>query len=406
MAATMIDSPQFEQQFDFLNRQNEDGYGTIIGSQLYPTVNHGNIHSLKEPGGSFRFDQLSHPKPLEPLDQEIIDIRRDNSSHVDLRAECIEGLTKPFGSKRFPALFLWDKQGHNLYNRILATKHYYPHRVENELFQQRIPEIARKISSSGSKMLLELGAGNLEKITPLLSALEELGTPLTYYALDVDRAQLEIALSGLRARTNLLNITLCGLLGTYEDAAYWLSTAQEAQNTRKTVIWLGNSIANLKPHEAGELLASFTNSPNAENSPDFIVAVDGCRDRAMIECAYDTPGGQSRQWVKYALTAARKSLGPEAAELLDDDNWRFEGRWDAQTRRFENFLTVAKDLTATIDGSEIRLERGEMVGILGSGKWSKADVRSVCAKQSLDIVEWWNSSEVDYGKANPNATVN
>ena len=380
---------------EFLNLRNQDGYGGTIGSPYHPTADSG--YGLPSSNKS-QFDGLSHSESLAALDQGIIDIRRKSSSPLDLYAQCIEGLSKPFGSKFLPPLLLWDEKGQSLYNEILATENYYPYRVENELLEQCVHDIANKINSTGSEMLIELGAGNMRKITSLLSALDALGKPLTYYALDVDRAELEASLSSLRARTNLRNIKLRALLGTYEDGAYWLSTAHEARSTRKALIWLGSSIANFMPQEAGELLASLTRTQNAQNFSGFILAVDGCRDETKIECAYDTVGGQSRRWIKYVLEAARNRLGPEAAELLDDDNWRFEGRWNAQRLRYESYLCVAKPLTSTIGGVEIRLKRGEEVEILGSGKWTKTDVGKICAKQSLDIVEWWDSSEVDYSK--------
>jgi uncharacterized SAM-dependent methyltransferase len=216
----------------------------------------------------------------------------------------------------------------------------------------------------------------------------------------VDQAELQNSLLLLKERTNLHHIELRGLLGTYEDGARWLSKP-EAGTHRKTLVWLGSSIANFMPHKAGELLDSFTKTPENgfQNLAGFVLAVDGCQDESLIECAYDTPGGQSRRWIKYALEAARRRLGClEAEKLLDDDNWRFEGRWNPHRQRYENFLVAARHLDGAIRGEPIHIKRGERVQILGSGKWTKSDVGSICSQQGLDVVEWWNSTELDYGK--------
>ncbi|RDL37137.1 Uncharacterized protein BP5553_04570 [Venustampulla echinocandica] len=346
--------------------------------------------------GEAHLDSQSFQKALLASDQRVLDIRSKGSCPLDLHAKTLEGLSQPSGSKFLPSLLLWDNKGQGLYGDILETKHYYPYRVENELLEQQIHDIGKKVASTGCEVLLELGAGNMQKTTLLLNAIDAHGIQLTYYALDVDHAELESSLSGLEARTNLQNIKLRGLLGTYEDGANWLSTAQEVRNKRKTLVWLGNSIANFTPHEASELLGSFTKLQAGQSLPGFVLGIDGCQDKSMIECAYDTPGGQSRRWIKYILEAARNHLGPEAAELLDDDNWRVEGGWDAQNLRFENYLSAAIPIACTIGDTRISIKRGERVHILRSGKWSKSDVGSICAKQSLDIAEWWNGLEVDY----------
>ncbi|EQL01393.1 hypothetical protein OCS_02885 [Ophiocordyceps sinensis CO18] len=330
----------------------------------------------------------------------VIDIRSTRASVLDFRCKILEGLRQPFGSKSLPSLLLWDEKGQSLYHQILATKHYYPYHVENELLKQRIIEIASTVASAAPDMLMELGAGNMNKTAVLLNSLDKhLEGPLVYYALDVDRVELEKSLSSLKERTNLRHIELCGLLGTYEDGAKWLSSP-EADNRRKTLLWLGNSIANFTPHEAGDLLGLF-NKTRANGSPNltgFVIAVDGCQDESLIECAYDTPGGQSRHWIKYALESARSHMhGSEADELLKGDNWRVGGRWNSHKQRYESYLVAAGHLEGSIRGEAIHLRRGERVQIVASGKWTKGDVSSICSRQEFDAVKWWNSTEVDYG---------
>jgi EasF-like predicted methyltransferase len=336
-----------------------------------------------------------------PSSTGIIDIRSSRGSLLDLDSKTLEGLRQPYGSKFLPSLLLWDEKGKDLYSEILACKHYYPYRVENELLKQRINDITSTIASSGTDLLVELGAGNMHKTTQFLTCLDNhLDVALVYYALDIDRAELESSLSLLKARTNLRHIELRGLLGTYEDGARWLSRP-EAGIYRTTLIWLGNSIANFMPHEARKILGSFTGAPGNgfQNLAGFLLAVDGCQDESLIECAYDTPGGQSRRWVKYALEAARRRLGgPEAEKLLDDDSWRVEGRWVSHRQCYENYLTAARHLEGTVRGEPIHLRRGERVKILASGKWTNSNVSNICSQEGLDVVEWWSSPELDYSK--------
>ncbi|KAK3937424.1 histidine-specific methyltransferase [Diplogelasinospora grovesii] len=348
---------------------------------------------------------LSIPvQPTPPSATGIIDIRSSTASLLDsLDTMTLEGLRQPYGAKTMPSLLLWDEKGQDLYNEILASNQYYPYRVENELLKQRIDEIASTVASSSTDMVVELGAGNMTKTSLFLAALDkQLDTPLVYYALDVDQAQLESSIKTLKERTSLTFIEVRGLLGTYADGARWLSRPESGmRHLRKTMVWLGNSIANYLQHEAGEVLGSFAHDPedgSPQNLAGFLLAVDGCQDAQLISHAYDVPTGQTRRWVRYGLEAAKRHLNdPEAERLLRDDNWRFMGRWEPERQRYENYFVATKDLNATIRGEEIHLKEGERVQILGSGKWTKSEVSRICSRQGLVVNEWWNSVELDYG---------
>ncbi|KAK3324411.1 histidine-specific methyltransferase [Cercophora scortea] len=328
------------------------------------------------PGGTAIIDiRSSDASPLANLDTQILD-----------------------------ALLLWDEKGQELYDEILTTPHYYPYRIENQLISQRITEIATTIAASETTMLVELGAGSMVKTAQLLTALDSrLSSPLVYYALDVDLAQLESSLALLKQGMNLRHIALHGLHGTYEDGAKWLARP-EAAVYRKTLVWLGSSMANVSEQEAGELLGSFVTAPDTgalQNLAGFLVAVDGCQDATRIQLAYDVPGGQSRRWVLYGLEAARRQLGggrddAEIEQFFAPQNWKFDGRWEPDSRRYENYLVPTRQLDTTIRGKVVRLEQGERVRILGSGKWAKSDIARISAKQGLEIQNTWKSPELDY----------
>ncbi|KAK4184065.1 histidine-specific methyltransferase [Podospora australis] len=348
---------------------------------------------------------FQHQLPPLPQD-EILDIRSSNVSLLhNLDSKVLEGLTQPHGDKILPTLLLWDEKGQLMYGDILATQHYYPYQAEEELFQQQVDDIAHTVASSGPDMVIELGAGDMTKTARLLSALDNALTyPLVYYALDVDQALLERSFAMLKKRITLRHITLRGLLGTYEDSARWLSSPDVAAY-RKTMVFLGSSICNDDQDEAIKFLSSYTRSPEtgvAQNVAGFLLAVDGCQDAAQIEAAYDVPGGASRRWVKHALEAARDLLGggaDDAADvnhIFDDDNWRFEGGWQPERQRYQNYLVPVRSLTGTIRGQRVSLAEGERVASISSGKWAQETVNKICSKSGLKIQTSWKNSDVDY----------
>ncbi|KAK4041641.1 histidine-specific methyltransferase [Parachaetomium inaequale] len=355
----------------------------------------------------------SVPRAIPPLhhlptssETGIIDIRSSDACLLDnLDTSILDGLSQPHGQKSMPALLLWDEKGQTLYDKVLATEEYYPYRVENELIQERVDEMATTIAASRADLLVELGAGNMTKTGQLLSSLDKrLNSPMLYCALDVDRAQLERSLVQLNGGTTLRWIKLCGLLGTYDDGARWLAQPDIAA-FRRTLVWLGSSIANYEQDEAGELLNSFTKDPEngmPQNLAGFLLLVDGCQDATKIDLAYDVPGGETRRWMLYALEAARRQLygnndDHEVDRLLADEHWRFEGQWHPVQQRYENYLVPTRKLTATIRGRLIQLDEGERVRLLESGKWNGETMSSVALKSGLDMRQSWRNGEFNYG---------
>jgi EasF-like predicted methyltransferase len=360
---------------------------------------------------------LHHPSIT--LESGIIDIRSSDASLLDgLDSSILDGLRQPKGQKTLPSLLLWGEKGQMLYDDLLVAEEYYPYRVENELLRSRVDEIAETIAASGADLLVELGAGNLSKTIHFLSALDkQLTSPLVYYALDVDRSQIERSLAAARRQTSQFRwIKLCGLLGTYEDGARWLARPEMAP-FRTTLVWLGSSIANYEQEQASELLASFTaakhptttvdsDTPQNQNLAGVLLLVDGCQDAARIELAYDVPSGKSRRWITHAVEAARRHLRVGGTEdddecvdwLLADKHWAFEGQWHPERQRYQNYLVPRRDLEGTIRGQPIRLAKGERVAVIGSGKWTRATLSGVAAKSGLEVSESWHNSEFNYGE--------
>ncbi|KAK4099252.1 hypothetical protein N658DRAFT_430345 [Parathielavia hyrcaniae] len=346
---------------------------------------------------------------MDPSEPQIIDIRSSDVCPLDkLDVSIIDGLTRPHGQKTLPSLLLWDEKGQELYSDILTTHEYYPYRVEHELIQERVGEMAGAIALCGTDLLVELGAGNMTKTAQLLSHLDgHLSAPITYYALDVDRAQMESSLAQLAAGTQLRWIRLCGLLGTYDDGAKFF--AQPAMAAfRRSLVWMGSSITNCGQPGASRLLESFAQDPDngtPQNLAGFLLLVDGCQDAGRIETAYDVPNGSTRRWMLHAIDAARHHLGGSGGDgdhsdvdrLLAAENWRFEGQWYPEQQRYVTSLVPTRDMVGVIQGRHICLEQGERVELLETGKWTEKTIASVASAPGLEVRKAWHHDEVKYG---------
>lgn len=78
---------------------------------------------------------------------------------------------------------------------------------------------------------------NLRKIKLLLNALEQAGKHVDYYALDLDRTELERTLAVI-APLAWKHVKCFGLHGTYDDGLAWLSHCQH-QSRPKVILSLG-----------------------------------------------------------------------------------------------------------------------------------------------------------------------
>src|SRR5579862_7079406 len=96
---------------------------------------------------------------------------------------------------------------------------------------------------------------NLRKTAYLLEALDRLKLHLTYYALDVDRDELERSLRALNSTYRYVKVA--GFLGTYQDG---MATLKDIRKS-KAILWLGSSAANMDREDTAEFLRRFPMYP-------------------------------------------------------------------------------------------------------------------------------------------------
>lgn len=101
------------------------------------------------------------PPPIQ-----VLDIRgsKDSLSSVPhLRAEILEGLLKPPGSRTLPPETLYDEAGLKIYNEGMKAwaEWYYPAEAERQILDLYGNDIAKMLNTSatGKAVLIELGAG-------------------------------------------------------------------------------------------------------------------------------------------------------------------------------------------------------------------------------------------------------
>ncbi|KAL9104046.1 MAG: hypothetical protein Q9163_000943 [Psora crenata] len=294
---------------------------------------------------------------VEHSEVPIIDIRREELEHSildDLR-QTLQS-SGDGAEMRIPTVLLYDEMGLKLFEDITYLEEYYLTNYEIEILQKHADEIAGHIQVGS--LVLELGSGNLRKVKVLLNAFEKAAKNINYYALDLNRAELERTLSAV---TGVYKSVRCfGLLGTYDDGLAWLQRSENIHKP-KSVLWMGHSIGNLDRTEAVAFLKSYSTILQPRDT--MIVGLDACQDSDKVFRAYNDKQGKTHEFVLNGLVHANKLMGKKVFEPME---WAVIGEYDTEAGCHRAFCSPKKDVC--VEGSLIKA--GEKIKVEESHKYS------------------------------------
>ncbi|KAL5344274.1 hypothetical protein ACLOAV_010778 [Pseudogymnoascus australis] len=320
------------------------------------------------------------PRKQQPLD--IIDIRQ-NDLELDLRRDIMDMLKPERGPKKLPTLLLYDEKGLQTFEEITYLEEYYVTNAEIDVLEHNADEIARNIQSES--MVIELGSGNLRKVSILLNALEAAGKSVHYYALDLSQRELERTLSSM---PKFEHVVCHGLLGTYDDGLAWIRDGCDA-SWPKCIMSLGSSIGNFQRGEATEFLKGWADLLRPSDS--MIIGLDACDDPAKVYYAYNDSHGITHRFLLNGLENANGILGEN---VFDTNDWNVIGEYihDKDGGRHQAFYAPKRDIT--IRG--VHIEQGERVQVEQSLKYSQAGSETLWKVAGLKEVGRWKASKEQY----------
>nr|UBX54568.1 methyltransferase domain [Aspergillus sp.] len=325
-----------------------------------------------------------------PTEVKVQDIRRQECDLTNLRSELVAGLVNADTAKSIPSLLLWDEKGQQLFADITASPDYYTYRAELSLLNQWNEDIIASVESG--TVIIELGAGNCKKTGVLLRALHRQQKSIKYFALDVAADPLIESLAQMTRMLGKSNYISCqGLLGTYEDCMSLLEQDKQLFRNRKLLfLWLGNSITNMTWETSVDSLRRLLQYPDSE----LLVSVDGNRNLDTVQRAYDLPDGKIRRFVRNGLTHANRLLGEE---VLKEDDWDFESSWDAEGKAQQLYHVAKRDLSLEVDGTILRIMKGEKIHAITSAKWTVNEIQDLCSAAEVDLKRAWIEPVYNFG---------
>ncbi|EFX04429.1 duf323 domain containing protein [Grosmannia clavigera kw1407] len=314
---------------------------------------------------------------------DIIDIRR-GELEINLKQEIFSSFSPEDGPRALPTLLLYDEKGLQLFEQITFLEQYYLTNYEAAILEASAASIAAKIPQGA--MVLELGSGNLRKVSLLLRAFEAVGKKVEYYALDLSRRELERTLAQL---PKFEHVTCHGLLGTYDDGREWLKSPSVLYR-QKCILSLGSSIGNFQPNEAAEFLRSFADVLQMGDA--MLIGLDSCTDPRKIYHAYNDNQGTTHRFILNGLAHANEILGEEA---FQPSEWHVIGEYVHDARGGYHQAFVSPIHTTVVLGETVRAY--ERIKFEESWKYADDEVKALW--QAAGLVEScrWEHSNKEYG---------
>ena len=157
-------------------------------------------------------------------------------------AELQHGLMQP--QARVSPKFLYDSRGCDLFEQITRLPEYYPTRTEAAILADSGPAMAEALR--GSEVLIELGAGNCEKVRGLCRSLR----PRHFVGVDIAGAFLRQSVRRLAEEFPQLQAH-----AVTADITEPLALPPYIPQAGRLLFYPGSSIGNFDPEQAQRMLA-------------------------------------------------------------------------------------------------------------------------------------------------------
>jgi uncharacterized SAM-dependent methyltransferase len=304
-----------------------------------------------------------------------------------------------------PEEFLFLEDGPYIHSLCYHHEKCYQTHDEKHLFRQNGQKIAQYIPANS--VLIDLGSGyvctrftlslfsrsshtfifssDLRKVETLLSVLETAEKKVTYLALDLDKPYLSQEISKLAKMHS--NVICQGVCGTYAHAISWCASLPEP----RVFLWLGSTLFRISWEESLATLKSWRAlmGPN-----DLILAgVDG-HDVAVPsqrEKVWESYHAEEDTWWQFWVNGFAMVNKVVGEEWFRSEDWRCEAEIVTEPIAQHKFAFYAKrDVALGTSGIEFR--QGEAVGWLDAHKFKESDVRNICRKAGLTVVEAWKAA--------------
>jgi EasF-like predicted methyltransferase len=290
-----------------------------------------------------------------------------------------------------PDELLYDDIGLKIWAKIINKPAFYQTADEIAIFDQNASEIIEQLEPG--VVIIDLGAGDTKKVEHFLSQVEKAELPATYLALDISMASLKTNVEYLVEKhpSPSSSVHVAGLWGTFEDGMEYIRNIPGP----KLFLSLGSVLCNDPWQQANNHLASWAKLFKPGDL--LVVGMDG----------HVLPGSYDKIWDAYHK---HEDL---YTEFFHNGMARMDQVLGFPCFRPEDW-TICAELTESPytrhrfffrANKEIRLEQlgkvinqGEEYDWFDSHKYNENDVRKMCYKAGLSVLDVWRAPDSEFRK--------
>ena len=289
--------------------------------------------------------------------------------------DVLHGLTK-LPKTLSPKLF-YDAAGSELFERITELSEYYPTSTERGILRQYAPEIVQQ--TGASHVIVELGAGSASKTTLVLDAFVKTREPITYYPVDVSAAALDFCSERMREVLPTIQVVPKVL-----DFTHGMPQFRQIAG-RKLFLFIGSSIGNFEPLEAGLFLKQVRSSMNPGDA--LLLGTDMRKSPDVLIPAYDDAEGITAAFNKNLLVRLNRELNAD----FDLDSFAHRIIWNDELSRIEMHLESLRDQVVNLDALALSLEfrMGETIHTENSYKFTMPMIEAIAGNGGFTIEHTW-----------------
>ncbi|PYH88419.1 dimethylallyltryptophan N-methyltransferase [Aspergillus ellipticus CBS 707.79] len=327
----------------------------------------------------------------------VLDIRQSRTED-SIRDTIIEGMSKE--PKELPSLILYSAEGLRHWARHSTAPDYYIRHEELRIFKSKAGDIAKTIPDG--TVVIDLGSATLDKVMPILDALEQQAKKVTYYALDISHSEVAASLEAIPAE-EYKHVRFAGLYGTFDDGLRWLEQDHMVRDLPHCVLFLGSSIGNFSKSDAVDFL--YRIGTHALRSPDSsaLIGIDGCKEPLKVLRAYTADGvrGFTMAGLDHAnFVLEERHANREASSTLtfNPHEWYYLTEWNHHLGRQEaSYIPKWNDIQLGPPLEHIVVKKGEKIRFAVSQKYDHQERKQLFDEAGLQEVAYWSNEACDEG---------
>jgi L-histidine N-alpha-methyltransferase len=287
--------------------------------------------------------------------------------------------------RQLPARFLYDPLGSALFDAICQLPWYRVTAGETRLLTQHGAAILAHLHPLAR--IVELGAGNGDKLAAILTSARPRTTPLTVDLIDISPAALATA---SRALSSFDQVRVLAHESSYEAGLQRLR--HETAAGRTLMLFLGSNIGNYDPDAA----TAFLRQARAALRPGdaLLLGTDLVKPETDLLLAYDDPLGVTAAFNRNLLVRINRELGG----TFDLDGFAHRAVWNRRASRVEMHLVSTRAQRVRIAHAEldIAFREGEHIWTESSYKFSPEAVAARLSDAGFTPRDQWIDRESQF----------